>query len=320
MVSALRAEDAKLLHIYFGHVGVHLLPLIEISPIPVIVSFHGADGGVDLEKPAHLAATCKMLSVASRILARSESLAKQLVALGCSPEKLHIHRTGLPFEEFAFSQRIAPTDGAWRCVQACRLISKKGLATSLRAFASFQKKFPRASFTIAGEGPLREELKALAESLGVADRVFFTGFVSQAKLRALYAEAHLFLHPSETSADGDREGVPNSMLEAMAAGVPPLATHHGGIPEAVEHGVSGLLVAEGDADALAAEMLALAEHPERYAAMSVAAAQRVRRQFDLEEQTRALEEIYRKTIAAAHAHAQAAVGSASKAQTSSSVV
>jgi colanic acid/amylovoran biosynthesis glycosyltransferase len=231
---------------------------------------------------------------------------------------LHVHRTGLPFDEFAFSQRTAPADGAWHCVQACRLIAKKGLTTSLRAFAAFQKKFPRATFTIAGDGPLREELQAQAAVLGIAERVFFTGFVSQTKLRALYAEAHLFLHPSETSADGDREGVPNSMLEAMASGVPPLATRHGGIPEAVEHGISGLLVAEGDSEALTQEMLALAEAPERYAAVSAAAAQRVRSQFDLGEQTRALEEIYRTTIEGARS--QAAVRSASKAQTSSSVV
>jgi colanic acid/amylovoran biosynthesis glycosyltransferase len=259
-----------------------------------------------------------MLSVASGILARSKSLADQLIALGCNPEKLHIHRTGLPFDEFVFSPRIAPADGAWRCVQACRLISKKGLATSLRAFAIFQRKFPRASLTIAGEGPLRDDLQALAGSLGIAERLFFTGFVAQTKLRALYAEAHLFLHPSETSADGDREGVPNSMLEAMAAGVPPLATRHGGIPEAVEHGVSGLLVAEGDAEGLAAEMASLAESPERYAALSAASAERVRSQFDLQTQTPVLEDIYRKTIATARA--QAAVRSASKAQTSSSVV
>jgi colanic acid/amylovoran biosynthesis glycosyltransferase len=124
--------------------------------------------------------------------------------------------------------------------------------------------------------------------------VTFPGFLPQEKLRALFAGAHLFLHPSELGPDGDQEGVPNSMLEAMASGLPVLATTHGGIPEAVEHGVSGLLVAERDHAALAVQMLTLAGDPGRYAAMSAAAAKRVRECFDLAAQALTLEGYYRE--------------------------
>jgi glycosyltransferase involved in cell wall biosynthesis len=116
-------------------------------------------------------------------------------------------------------------------------------------------------------------------------------------LRALEASSHLFLHPSEVGADGDREGVPNALLEAMASGLPVCATQHGGIPEAVQHGVSGLLVPEGDADALAAQMLGLTESPEWYSEMSAAAAKRVADEFELGAQTRRLEGIYSEVIA-----------------------
>ena len=294
--AALQAAEARLLHIYFGHIGVHLLPLIEICPIPVVVSFHGADAQVDLHTPAHRTATERMLGLVRLVLVRSEALAERVAALGCEPSKIRLHRTGLPLEEIAFVPRTAPVDGSWRCVQACRLIAKKGLATSLQAFAMFQKTFPQATFTIAGEGPQLEQLRALAASLGIAARVHFTGFLLQEKLRALLAESHLFLHPSETGPDGDQEGIPNSMLEAMAGGLPVLATHHGGIPEAVEHGISGLLVAERDHAGLAKEMLALAASPERYAAMSTAGSERARRQFDLRMQTGVLESIYRECL------------------------
>ena len=81
------------------------------------------------------------------------------------------------------------------------------------------------------------------------------GFVAPAKLREIYYASHIFLHPSETGSDGNQEGIPNSMLEAMATGLPVLATNHGGIPEAIENGVSGILVPERDYEALSQALL-----------------------------------------------------------------
>ena len=297
ILDELHRLEARVLHIYFGHIGVHLLPLLEICDRPVVVSFHGADAQVDLDKPAHLAATRRMLDLATLLLVRSQSLAERLVAIGADRKKIRLHRTGIPLDEIRFTPREAPADGAWHCVQACRLIAKKGLATSLRAFAEFSYTYPLAIFTIAGEGPLLQDLHTLAVELGVNDRVSFPGFLPQEKLRALYAASHLFLHPSELGPDGDQEGVPNSLLEAMATGLPVLATHHGGIPEAVSDGATGALVAERDHAALAQAMLTLAGDPRRYSAMSRAASASVRTHFDLSEQARVLGECYSAAIA-----------------------
>lgn len=287
-LAALHRVGADVLHVYFGHIGVHLLPLLEIADLPVIVSFHGADAGFDQDAGR----TRRMFEKCALLLVRSESIGKRLVEMGCAPEKIRLHRTGVPLQQILFSQRTAPADGAWRCVQACRLIAKKGLATSLRAFAEFAREFPRASLTIAGEGPQLEELRALATELGIARQLAFAGFLSQEKLRAVFEAAHFFLHPSELTGEGDREGVPNSMLEAMASGLAVLATTHGGIPEAVENGVSGVLVAERDHAALACAMSRLARDEASFSTMSLAARERVTREFDLEAQTRILERCY----------------------------
>ena len=289
----LRRIEARVLHVYFGHIGVHLLPLLEIADVPVIVSFHGADAQIP---PAHLAPTRRMFKLATLVLVRSESLAERLVALGCPTGKVRVHRTGVPLGEIPARVREAPGNGEWRCVQACRLIPKKGLATALTAFAKFAGEHPRATFTIAGEGPQLGALRARARALGIAERVIFTGFLQQDELRALYAESHLFLHPSEVAADGDQEGVPNSMLEAMVSGLPVAATRHGGIPEAVEHGVSGMLVPEKDVAGLAAALRELTASPERYSVMSAAAARRVTAEFDLEVQARRLEALYDEAV------------------------
>jgi colanic acid/amylovoran biosynthesis glycosyltransferase len=287
---------ADLLHIYFGHIAVHLLPLLEILPIPVVVSFHGADAQVDLDKPIHRDATKRMLERVRLVLTRSTSLAEHLVQLGCPRAKIRIHRTGIPIQELQFRQRVAPEDGAWRCVQASRLIEKKGLFTTLSAFARFAERFPKAKLTFAGDGPLREATWQEVVHLGLADRVKFNGFLSQPELRALYDQSHFFLHPSETPQNGDQEGVPNAMLEAMAMGLPVLATTHGGIPEAVEHGVSGILVPERDHERLGSELCALAADPARYAGMSQAAAARVQSMFDLRATVGALEGFYDEAL------------------------
>ena len=250
----LERRGADLMHIYFGHTGVHLLPFIERWQKPCVVSFHGADVAEKKDIRDYGPKLKELFNAVPLVLARSKSLAERLLTLGCPPERLRINRTGVPLHEFPFIRRDAPTDGHWRFMQACRLIPKKGVATSLCAFAIFQKEFPKAELVIAGKGPLQPHLEELAEELGLLRKVHFRGFLSQKELLDLYGSSHAFLHPSETPPDQNQEGIPNSILEAMATGLPILATRHGGIPEAVEQDRSGCLVEERDFEALAVAM------------------------------------------------------------------
>jgi colanic acid/amylovoran biosynthesis glycosyltransferase len=181
-------------------------------------------------------------------------------------------------------------------VQACRLIPKKGVATSLRAFAIFKRDYPNAEFVIAGKGPLQPELEMLAGGLGIARDVHFVGFLSQRKLHELYASAHLFLHPSEISPNQDQEGVPNSALEAMATGLPVVATRHGGIPEAVDHGRTGFLVAEEDHVALANAMQLIVGSPVLLQEMGARAHATIKERFGQETQIDRLESFYEEAI------------------------
>jgi colanic acid/amylovoran biosynthesis glycosyltransferase len=298
LVRILEDAHARLLHIYFGHIAVHLLPLIRAWPRASVVSFHGADVMVDLEKPAYRTGTKEMLDTVRLVLVRSESLGRALIKIGCAPEKIRIQRTGIPVEEIPFRERVWPEDGEWRFLQAGRLIEKKGLKTSLRAFAQFSACYPMSTFTIAGEGPLRNELEILAQDLGVDARVNFAGFVSQTELRELFYNSHIFLHPSAQGADGNQEGVPNSMLEAMASGLPVFATEHGGIPEAIEQGKSGILVQEGDHVALARSLLEAVAKPDLLNAIARNGAVSIRRNFEQTEQTRKLEDYYFEALTA----------------------
>lgn len=123
----LTRSQARLLHIYFGHTAAHFLPLIKAWPHPVVVSFHGADAGVDLDKPGYLEALREVFAEASLLQARSQSLASDLVKLGAPAEKLRVQPTGIPLEDWNFVVRQPAEDGAWRILQSCRFTEKKGL-------------------------------------------------------------------------------------------------------------------------------------------------------------------------------------------------
>ena len=296
LLGVLSKSDARLLHIYFGQIAVHLLRLIRAWKNPSIVSFHGADVMVDMNKPAYREATQQMLEAVKLVLVRSESLRRAVADLGCDPDKIEIQRTGIPLEEFPFRERSLPKSGGWRFVQAGRLIEKKGLPVTLRAFAAFLGKYPKATLTIAGEGAMLAELQTLARELNVDPRVSFTGFISQEQLRDIYYQSDIFLHPSQTGRDGNQEGIPNSMLEAMASGLPVFATRHGGIPEAIENSVSGVLVPERDHEELAGALLNAAQDPVFLSRIARSGAEVVRKNFDLRAQAQRLEDIYLRTI------------------------
>src|SRR4029453_19328488 len=239
-----------------------------------------------------------MLDAVKLALVRSDSLRRAVIRLGCDEKKIEIQRTGIPLNEFPFRERnfVAAAGTEWGFVQSGRLIEKKGLPVTLRAFAVFVGQHPKAKLTIGGERPLLSQLQNLARDLNVDGCVSFTGFVSQEQLREIYYASHIFLHPSQTGHDGNQEGIPNSMLEAMASGLPVFATRHGGIPEAIENGVSGVLVPERDHEKLAAALVDAAKDPGFLSRIARNGAEIVRNNFDLRAQAQRLEEIYLRTI------------------------
>jgi len=286
------ADHCQVLHIYFGNNGLFWLPFLRRCEVPAVVSFHGADVQVDVDSPAARRMFQDLFASCALVLARSESLASALIKLGCTPDKLRVQRTGIPLETFRYHVRQRPTAGEWRLLQACRLIEKKGLEWSIRASAGFLKRYPRATLTIAGDGPRRGSLERLAAELQLEDKIQFTGFVPQSTLLTLYQESHIFLHPSEQTPEGDQEGIPNSLLEAMATGLPCLTTRHGGIPEAVTHLESGILIPESDLAGLEHWLDRLAADDALRDSLGKGAARTIKERFDLSIQIEKLEQIY----------------------------
>jgi len=290
----LTEEKCGLLHIFFGNSAIHLLPLVRSCRLPVLVSFHGSDVTGGMAEESYCRARLELFKRAVLVPCRSQDLAEKVIKLGCPAEKTRILRTALPPIEFWPRER--PIDGAWRILQAARLVPKKGVATSLEAFVRFHRRFPHSRFIIAGSGPEKERLETLAMTLGISQAVEFVGFLSSDQLMEEFRKAHIYLHPSELAA-GDVEGIPNALLEAMATGLPPVSTQHGGIPEVIEDGFSGLLCPERSPEALAAALIRLAEEPELAAVMGKAASARAKALFSPKKQAAAVEQIYREALA-----------------------
>lgn len=290
----LNRRPVDLMHIYFGHTAVHLLPFIKAWEKPCVVSFHGADVMIREEEERYAERMAEMLSLVPLVMVRSYSLKDRVVNLGCAPKKIRLNRTGIPLDQFPLFERRVPEDGAWHIVQACRLIPKKGIHTAMRAFRAVLDKFPKARFTLAGEGPMDEELRQFAHEVGIADSVEFRGFLNQEDLNALYQSAHIFTHPSELTADQNQEGIPNSMLEAMSTGLPVVATEHGGIPEAVDNHETGILLPERDYEGLGKAMLKLIENQELWKQMGHAASKSMHENFEHSAQIRRLESYYQE--------------------------
>jgi len=292
LVTLLQRDKPELVHVYYGHKAVHYLEMLQAWGGPWVVSFHGVDVSKFIEEEGYAEKLKTVFEEAKIVLARSESLLAKLESLGCPRGKLRLNRTPIPLEHLPASVREAPADGKWRFVQACRLIQKKGILTALEALAAVKERFPRFRYLICGEGPLREKIADAVARLGLRENVELPGWLTQEQLVAEYGRAHLFLHPSEQTKGGDQEGIPNSMLEAMATGLPVVATLHGGIPEAVKHGHDGLLVPEHSPRELAEAIERMMDDPSLLARCSRNAAASVRENFGAEAQVAALEAAY----------------------------
>jgi colanic acid/amylovoran biosynthesis glycosyltransferase len=168
----------------------------------------------------------------------------------------------------------------------------------IAAFHLIRPQLPHARLWIAGEGAMRPQLEAQIAGLGLGESVQLLGFLEPEELLRRLHAADLFVHPSRTTAAGEREGIPNALLEAMATGLPAVTTRHGGIPEAVRDGENGWLVAEGSIDELAQRMLCCARDGAARAAAGRAARLFIERNHALEERMRLLDVRYAELIQA----------------------
>ncbi len=175
-----------------------------------------------------------------------------------------------------------------------RMVEKKGFPDLLRACALLKERGYRFRCAIYGDGPLQGELEALIAKHGLGDMVALPGAVAQHELLPVLQSASIFALTPFVTEDGDRDGVPNVLVEAMACGVPVVATAVSGIPELVAHERNGLLVSPHDPAAIAEALAALLDDDARREEMGSAARQTVVEHFDLRAAARELAALFER--------------------------
>ncbi len=304
---AVRRLRPALVHAYFGPDGVLAVPLARHLKCPLVVSILG---NYDIASRRSFLLSGRISSVqyalrfaelareASLFLCISDSIAAQVRALGVPAQKVVTHSIGVDVH------RLVPPPAARRARDAAptllsvaRHVPGKGLDVLLRAFAQVRRRLPRARLIQVGSGPLEPLLHALARELNLAEAVDFMGSLPHARLLALQQEATAFVMPSVRTPAGNTEGLPISILEAMATGLPCVATRHGGIPEAIRDGETGLLCEEHDVAGLTVALCRVLEDGALRAGLAMRARAEVEAHYDLHRLTETLEAHYDRAVA-----------------------
>ncbi|SER95976.1 colanic acid/amylovoran biosynthesis glycosyltransferase [Tranquillimonas rosea] len=284
-----RRVDADVVIAHFGYRGAAVARAQrDLRPHrPLVTVFHGRDVSVEHTRNG-LAKYADLFAEGDLHLTVNAPFADLLVAGGAPPDRVATHHLGIPVARYDFTPR--PTGTPMRLVAVCRLVAKKGLGVAIAALAELNARHPEIDwrFEIGGDGPLEPELRAQVAAAGLEERVSFLGPLSHEDTLERIAAADALVLPSVTAEDGDQEGIPVTLMEAMALGTPVCTTRHSGIPELVTHGESGLLADEGDVEALAGNIRALAEGRVDAVALAHAARAKVARDFDEDRQNAAL--------------------------------
>ena len=220
--------------------------------------------------------------------------ADHLRTLAPDPSKVHLVYHGLDLSRFPPPPQRVATDGPVRIVTVGRAVEKKGLDVLLRAAAALPDDLEWHLTHIAG-GPLLDELKTLADELGIGDRVTWLGQQAQRRVLEEYRRSDIFALLCRIAADGDRDGLPNVIVEAQSQRLPVLSTHISGIPELIEDEVNGLLVAPDDVDATAEALERMIRNGKARLRWGAEGERRVRSAFDAEREIDALLQLFERS-------------------------
>jgi glycosyltransferase involved in cell wall biosynthesis len=290
-----RTKGISLLHAHDFKTDLLGLLTRAVSSVPVVTTIHGYIAITGKGK-LYRAADRWLLKKMDRVIGVSEAMVPDLRKTGLPPSRIVIVRNCIALDSYPFRSHARPLrtlrgfeEGDFVVGHVGRLSREKGQQRLLTVFPAVRREIPRAKLVFAGDGPDEKPLRDLACSLGLEDCVHFAGY--RGDVREIYDNLDLLVLSSDT------EGLPNVVLEAMALGVPVVATAVGGTPEIVDHGVTGLLVPPSDEDALARAIIDTSTNAASAARRAAQARVVIEREFGMEALILRTHDLYRELVA-----------------------
>jgi len=302
ILSFIKNQKIAICHFHFGTDCGIFTPLIERLPIPSVVSFYGYDcssfpnrflgyGKIYLKH--------RVFKHITKVLAMSPDMKKDLMATGCMDDKIEIHYYGTDVHRFCQSEKQYPDKEMITILNLCSLDPQKGQLFLLKSIKKIvEKGVTNFQLRIVGTGEVEEELRTYVRKQKLTGYVDFIGAIPYGGSEMLreYHEADIFVHPSVVAPNGDKEGIPGTIVEAMSAGLPVISTWHAGIPYIITHNKSGILIKEHDVSSLADALQTLIQNSAMRKNIGQAGQCYAMENLDLKQKEVELENIYQKLI------------------------
>lgn len=291
-------KNYDIVHCQFGRNGLQALALREFNLLQgkLVVSIRGAD--ISMQVKSNTKAFSELFKKADLFLPVCNYFKQELIKYGVDEKKIIVHRSGIDCNKFTFKPRKYFDGEEIKLVSIGRLVEKKGIEYGLKALKLLLKEQPdtKIHYTIVGDGPLKQELKQLCKKLQISEKVSFLDSMSHEEIVSVLNNSHILLAPSVTASNGDKEGIPNVIKEAMATGMPVISTYHSGIPELVINNKSGYLVKERDEKELAQKLLTLINNHSKWIEMGLCGRKIIEKYYDINKLNEELFEIYSNLV------------------------
>jgi len=293
-----KLSGARLLHFHYLVDARFFLPVLRRLKLPSVVSGYGWD--VSLFPRANFGCNYYYLQPIFReidlFLAMSDDMKKDMINIGCPERKILVHYFGTEINRFVFSERQYTNKRELRILFCAQLIAKKAPLLVLHALKILEDERNNAlewKLVFVGDGPLRAQLEDTVNGFGWKNKVKFAGHIPYhtAQFVEEYKKADIYILPSMT-ANGEKEGIPGSLIEAMASGLPCISTYHAGIPSIITSGQDGFLTREGDIPAITEVLRTLLLETDVRERVGKAAAKKALLNYDIRARTKVLENIY----------------------------
>jgi len=291
VAKSLKKHNIDVVLVEYGIHAYHILPIIKKAKLPLVVHFHGYDATVReiVKNNNHYK---DVFAYASKVIAVSKAMKKQLQDMGCPKDKLVYNANAAQSKFF----EIEPGFNSKQLISVGRFTNKKAPYYTILAFKDALIKHPDAKLLMCGDGVLIEVCKNLVRQFKLEKQVEFLGVISPEQLATLLKESVGYIQHSITAANGDTEGMPISVLEASASGLPVISTFHAGISDVVEHNVTGLLCDEHDVSTMTQNIVNILDNMNYAKKLGHAGKERIKLYFSFEKHIDGIQSLLEESV------------------------